>query len=187
MKCPLPLINRFIFFKNKIKIYFQWTCLTFIFILWLDKYVCKFSDLSDQKKKHYIIPYLNKLVISRPLPDLLCVWVGQLGLSGQDPGHCVVTQPRLALHHQHIARPGHSMVTCHISHQPGHLSRRGQGTVSRLGPPIRNMAGRPRLMETRGASRLTSLWSVWPWGDEIRLSDADIGHHSVPDKLELTG
>ena len=47
---------------------------------------------------------------------------------------------------------------------PGHLSRRGQGTVSRLGPPIRKMAGSPRLMETRGAIRLISLWSVWPAG-----------------------
>ena len=43
-----------------------------------------------------------------------------------------------------------------------HLSSRGVGTVSRLGPPMRKMAGRPRLMETRGAPRLISLWSVWP-------------------------
>ena len=53
-----------------------------------------------------INPHLNKALVIRSLPGLLCVYADHPGLSGQDPGHGVVTEPGLALHHQNIARPG---------------------------------------------------------------------------------
>ena len=128
-----------------------------------------------------IFHYLNKLSVLRVCPGVLlslplpfisvATEVPRLSWP-QYPGHRVVTEPGLALHHQHVTWPRRARACVILIILSDHLSRSGVGTVWRLGPPIRNIAGRPRLMETRGAARLSSLWSVWPGSDIVAHSDS---------------
>ena len=79
--------------------------------------------------------------------------------------HSMVTQSCFIFHHQDITWPvkmSEGLLKLLTFSSLLYLSKRAEGTVSRVSPPIRNIAGRPKLMENKGADKLCSLWSVWP-------------------------
>lgn len=73
----------------------------------------KIGGFKDEKCVNFL--HLSKLLLWR---SLLGLCVLRPSLAGQDPRHGVVTQPGLALHDQHIARPGDMRQVTIIRQEP---------------------------------------------------------------------
>ena len=143
-----------------------------------------------------IFHYLNKLSVLRVCPGVLfslplsfisvATEVPRLSWP-QYPGHRVVTEPGLALHHQHVTWPRRARVMCHPHYSLWPPEQERSGHCVEAGPPYQEYRRETEADGDQGRHQveLTVVSVTWVRHcSTLRLYDPDC---DSPDREEWTG